>query len=99
MSKDAFLKNGISSEYWDAYRSEAIDSINDVINQFDEGLEKHQETYKTYIEGMIKHDSEYSDEYATILRKRAELEDVENSGDVEKIKKQDKNLWTLLHLE
>ena len=87
LSKDAFLKNGISSEYWDAYRSEAIDSINDVINQFDEGLEKHQETYKTYIEGMIKYDSEYSDEYATILRKRAELEDAENSGDVEKIQK------------
>ena len=87
LSKDAFLKNGISSEYWDAYRSEAIDSINDVINQFDEGLEKHQETYKTYIEGMIKYDSEYSDEYATILRKRAELEDAENSGDVEKVQK------------
>lgn len=87
LSKDAFLKNGISSEYWDAYRSEAIDSINDVINQFDEGLEKHQETYKTYIEGMIKYDSEYSDEYATILRKRAELEEAENSGDVEKIQK------------
>lgn len=87
LSKDAFLKNGISSEYWDAYRSEAIDSINDVINQFDEGLEKHQETYKTYIEGMIKYDSEYSDEYATILRKRAELEEAENSGDAEKIQK------------
>lgn len=87
LSKDAFLKNGISSEYWDAYRSEAIDSINDVINQFDEGLEKHQETYKTYIEGMIKYDSEYSDEYATILRKRAELEDAENSGDAEKVQK------------
>lgn len=87
LSKDAFLKNGISSEYWDAYRSEAMDSINDVINQFDEGLEKHQETYKKYIEGMIKYDSEYSDEYATILRKRAELEDAENSGDTEKIQK------------
>lgn len=87
LSKDAFLKNGISSEYWDAYRSEAINSINDIINQFDEGLKKHQETYKTYIEGMIKYDSEYSDEYATILRKRAELEDAENSGDVEKIQK------------
>lgn len=87
LSKEAFLKNGISSEYWDAYRSEAIESINDVINQFDEGLEKHQETYKTYIEGMIKYDSEYSDEYATILRKRAELEDAENSGDTEKIQK------------
>lgn len=87
LSKEAFLENGISSEYWDAYRSEAIESINDVINQFDEGLEKHQETYKTYIEGMIKYDSEYSDEYATILRKRAELEDAENSGDTEKIQK------------
>lgn len=85
LSKEAFLENGISSEYWDAYRSEAIESINDVINQFDKGLEKHQETYKTYIEGMIKYDSEYSDEYATILRKRAELEDAENSGDAEKI--------------
>ena len=87
LSKEAFLENGISSEYWDAYRSEAIESINDVINQFDEGLEKHQETYKTYIEGMIKYDSEYSDEYAAILRKRAELEDAENSGDTEKIQK------------
>ncbi len=87
LSKYAFLENGISSEYWDAYRSEAIESINDIINQFDEGLEKHQETYKTYIEGMIKYDSEYSDEYATILRKRAELEDAENSGDTEKIQK------------
>lgn len=87
LSKEAFLENGISSEYWDAYRSEAIESINDIINQFDEGLEKHQETYKTYIEGMIKYDSEYSDEYATILRKRAELEDAENSGDTEKIQK------------
>lgn len=87
LSKEAFLKNGISSKYWDAYRSEAIESINDVINQFDEGLEKHQEIYKTYIEGMVKYDSEYSDEYATILRKRAELEDAENSGNAEKIQK------------
>ncbi len=87
LSKEAFLENGISSEYWDAYRSEAIESINDVINQFDEGLEKHQETYKAYIEGMIKYDSEYSDEYATILRKRSELEDAENSGDTEEIQK------------
>lgn len=87
LSKEAFLENGISSEYWEKYRSEAIDSINDVINKFDEGLEKHQETYQTYIEGMIKYDSEYSDEYANILRKRAELESAQNSGSEEEIKK------------
>ena len=87
LSKEAFLENGISSEYWDAYRSEALDSINDVINSFDEGLKKHQETYQTYIEGMIKYDSEYSDEYATILQKRAELESAENSSNEDDIKK------------
>ena len=87
LSKEAFLENGISSEYWDAYRSEALDSINEVINSFDEGLQKHQETYQTYIEGMIKYDSEYSDEYATILQKRAELESAENSGNEDDIKK------------
>ena len=87
LSKEAFLENGISSKYWDAYRSEALDSINEVINSFDEGLKKHQETYQTYIEGMIKYDSEYSDEYATILQKRAELESAENSGNEDDIKK------------
>lgn len=87
LSKEAFLENGISSEYWEAYRSEALDSINEVINSFDEGLKKHQETYQTYIEGMIKYDSEYSDEYATILQKRAELESAENSGNEDDIKK------------
>ena len=87
LSKEAFLENGISSEYWDAYRSEALDSINEVINSFDKGLKKHQETYQTYIEGMIKYDSEYSDEYATILQKRAELESAENSGNEDDIKK------------
>lgn len=87
LSKEAFLENGISSEYWEAYRSEALDSINEVINSFDEGLKKHQETYQTYIEGMIKYDSEYSDEYATILQKRAELESAQNSGNKEAIQK------------
>lgn len=87
LSKEAFLENGISSKYWEAYRSEAIDSINEVINKLDDGLTKHQDTYKTYIEGMIKYDSEYSDEYATILQKRAELESAQNSGDKEKIQK------------
>ena len=87
LSKDAFLKNGISSEMWEEYRKEAIESINEVINKFDEGLENHQKTYQTYIEGMIKYDSEYSDEYANILQKRAELESVEFSGNEEEIKK------------
>lgn len=87
LSKEAFLENGISSEYWEAYRSEAIDSINEVINKFDEGLKEHQETYQTYIEGMIKYDSEYSDEYATILQKRAALESAENSGNAQDIQK------------
>lgn len=87
LSKDAFLKNGISSEMWEEYRKEAINSINEVINKFDEGIEKHQNTYQTYLEGMIKYDSEYSDEYATILRKRAELESAESSGNKESIQK------------
>lgn len=87
LSKDAFLKNGISSEMWEEYRKEAIESINDVINKFDEGLSEHQKTYQTYIEGMIKYDSEYSDEYADILQKRAELESAEYSGNEEEIKK------------
>lgn len=87
LSKDAFLENGISSEMREEYRKEAIDSLNEVINKFDDGLEKHQETYQTYIEGMIKYDSEYSDEYATILQKRAELESAQNSGNKEAIQK------------
>lgn len=87
VSKEIFEREKIPSNLWEEYRKETVESINDIKNQFDEGLEKHQETYKTYIEGMIKYDSEYSDEYATILRKRAELEDAENSGDVEKIQK------------
>lgn len=87
LSKDAFLENGISSEMWEEYRKEAVESINEVINKFDNGLEKHQETYQTYIEGMIKYDSEYSDEYATILQKRAELESAQNSGNEEAIQK------------
>lgn len=87
LSKDAFLENGISSEMWEKYRKEAIDSLNEVINKFDDGLEKHQETYQTYFEGMIKYDSEYSDEYATILQKRAELESAQNSGNKEAIQK------------
>lgn len=87
LSKNAFLENGISSEVWEEYRKEAIDSINEVINKFDEGLEKHQETYQTYIEGMIKYDSEYSDEYATILQKRAALESAEISGNADNIQK------------
>lgn len=87
LSKDAFLENGISSEMWEEYRKEAIDSLNEVINKFDDGLKKHQETYQTYIEGMIKYDSEYSDEYATILQKRAELESAQNSGNKEEIQK------------
>lgn len=87
VSKEIFEREKIPSNLWEEYRKETVESINDIKNQFDEGLEKHQETYKTYIEGMIKYDSEYSDEYATILRKRAELEDAENSGDTEKIQK------------
>lgn len=87
VSKEIFEREKIPSNLWEEYRKETVESINDIKNQFDEGLEKHQETYKTYIEGMIKYDSEYSDEYATILRKRAELEDAENSGDAEKIQK------------
>lgn len=87
LSKEAFLENGISSEYWEAYRSEAINSINEVINKFDDGLKKHQGTYQTYIEGMIKYDSEYSDEYANILQKRAALESAENSGNADDIRK------------
>lgn len=87
VSKEIFEREKIPSNLWEEYRKETVESINDIKNQFDEGLEKHQETYKTYIEGMIKYDSEYSDEYATILRKRAELEDAENFGDTEKIQK------------
>ena len=87
VSKEIFEREKIPSNLWEEYRKETVESINDIKNQFDEGLEKHQETYKTYIEGMIKYDSEYSDEYATILRKRAELEEAENSGDAEKIQK------------
>lgn len=87
VSEKIFYREKIPSNLWEEYRKETVKSINEIKNQLDKGLEKHQETYKTYIEGMIKYDSEYSDEYATILRKRTELEDAENSGDVGKIQK------------
>ena len=71
---------------WGEYRKETIDSINEAIANLDKGLEEHQDTYRTYIEGLIKYDSEYSDEYANILQKRAELESAQNSGNAEEIK-------------
>ena len=72
---------------WDEYRKETTDSINEAILSLDKGLEKHQDTYRTYIEGLIKYDSEYSDEYANILQKRAELESAQNSGNAEEVKR------------
>ena len=87
ISEEIFYREEIPSKMWDEYRKEAIDSINEAINILDNGLEKHQDTYKTYIEGLIKYDSEYSDEYANILQKRAELESAQNSGNKEEVKK------------
>lgn len=55
------------------------DSIQSAMTTIDAELAKHQETYHTYIEGMIKYDSEYSDEYADLLSKRALLEEAELS--------------------
>ena len=97
LSKDLFLGNGISSEMWEEYRKEAIESINEVINKFDKGLEDHQKTYQTYIEGMIKYDSEYSDEYANILQKRSELESAQNSGNEEEIQKAKQNFMDAIN--
>ena len=86
ISENVFLREKLTGE-WDKYREEAISSINEVLLKLDEGLGKHQETYQTYIEGMIKYDSEYSDEYANILQKRAELESAQSSGNQEEIQK------------
>lgn len=55
------------------------DSIQSAMTTIDTELDKHQETYHTYLEGMIKYDSEYSDEYADLLSKRALLEEAELS--------------------
>ncbi|NBI91490.1 hypothetical protein D3Z45_13155 [Lachnospiraceae bacterium] len=55
------------------------DSIQSAMTTIDAELSKHQETYHTYLEGMIKYDSEYSDEYADLLSKRALLEEAELS--------------------
>lgn len=88
ISEDVFNNHGITDrKLWEEYRKETIDSINEIQNKFNEGLEKHQQTYQTYIEGLIKYDSEYSDEYANILQKRAELESAQLSGNKEDIKK------------
>lgn len=87
ISKEIFTSKGIDWNLWEEYRKETTDSINEAINSLDKGLEKHQDTYKTYIEGLIKYDSEYSDEYANILQKRAELESAQNSGNEEEIKR------------
>lgn len=87
ISKEVFTSKGIDWHLWEEYRKETTDSINEAINSLDEGLEKHQDTYRTYIEGLIKYDSEYSDEYATILQKRAALESAENSGNADDIQK------------
>lgn len=88
ISEKVFKDNDINDhDLWQEYRKETIDSINEAITSLDKGLEKHQDTYRTYIEGLIKYDSEYSDEYANILQKRAELESAQNSGSKEEIKK------------
>lgn len=87
ISKEVFDRENIPDKMWEKYRKETIDSINETILDLDKGLEKHQDTYRTYIEGLIKYDSEYSDEYATILQKRAALESAENSGNAEDIQK------------
>lgn len=88
ISKKVFEDHGIyDHNLWEEYRKETFDSINETITSLDKGLEKHQDTYKTYIEGLIKYDSEYSDEYANILQKRTELESAQNSGNAEEVKK------------
>ena len=87
ISKEIFTSKGIDWNLWEEYRKETTDSINEAINNLDKGLEKHQDTYRTYIEGLIKYDSEYSDEYANILQKRAELESAQNSGNEEEVKR------------
>lgn len=87
ISKRIFERKKLPSGMWDEYRKEVFDSIDEVLLKLDDGLKKHQETYQTYIEGMIKYDSEYSDEYANILQKRAELESAQNSGSKEEIQK------------
>ncbi len=88
ISKKIFDEKNIPDHgMWKEYQKEAIDSINEAIISLDKGLEKHQDTYRTYIEGLIKYDSEYSDEYANILQKRAELESAQNSGNAEEVKR------------
>ena len=87
ISKRVFEREKLPSGMWDEYRKETTDSINEAILSLDKGLEKHQDTYRTYIEGLIKYDSEYSDEYANILQKRAELESAQNSGNAEEVKR------------
>jgi len=87
ISKRVFKRKKLPRGMWDEYRKETTDSINEAILSLDKGLEKHQDTYRTYIEGLIKYDSEYSDEYANILQKRAELESAQNSGNAEEVKR------------
>ena len=63
----------------DAILTTVNDSIQTAMTSIDTELQKHQDTYHTYLEGMIKYDSEYSDEYADLLAKRALLEEAELS--------------------
>ena len=86
ISKKIFAEKNIPDHgMWKEYQKETVDSINEAITSLDKGLDEHQDTYKTYIEGLIKYDSEYSDEYANILQKRAELESAQNSGNAEEV--------------
>lgn len=88
ISEKVFKSHDINDhDLWEEYRKETTDSINEAILSLDKGLEKHQDTYRTYIEGLIKYDSEYSDEYANILQKRAELESAQNSGNKDEVKR------------
>ncbi len=72
-----------ASEYLGSETDNILTTVNDSIQSamttIDTELGKHQETYHTYLEGMIKYDSEYSDEYADLLSKRALLEEAELS--------------------
>lgn len=87
ISEEVFTRKELPSDMWEEYRKETTDSINEVITNLDKDLEKHQDTYRTYIEGLTKYDSEYSDEYANIIQKRAELESTQLTGNEEDIKK------------
>lgn len=56
-------------------------SIADEITKLEENIAKHQSTYETYMQGYLMYESKYAEQYAQILKDRANLEKVRVDGD------------------